>query len=165
MQSFFTSEAGILRTIDDPRNWSIDSLTPSALHDVMIWNTNNKSHKSMTFHPLFHITTSRFIYIYNIYIYIQTIINMNYTHSHRYIYIYRYVQLLTTLPQHQISSWYTLNIPIFLHYPPSGPRPLSKNSSTERFTPSRSWKDPNSFSQQVLYVYQSPYLTLQYVGS
>jgi len=38
------------------RNWSINSLTPSALHDVMMWNTNNQ--KSQNHHtcelPAFH---------------------------------------------------------------------------------------------------------------
>jgi len=29
-------------------NWSINSLTPSALHDVMMWKTSNKNHKTMT---------------------------------------------------------------------------------------------------------------------
>ena len=30
----------------DTQNWSINSLTPSALHDAMMWNTNNKNHKT-----------------------------------------------------------------------------------------------------------------------
>jgi len=29
-------------------NWSINFLTPSTLHDVMMWNTDNKNHKTMT---------------------------------------------------------------------------------------------------------------------
>ena len=29
-----------------PRNRSINSLTPSALHYVMLWNTDNKNHKT-----------------------------------------------------------------------------------------------------------------------
>lgn len=33
-----SSETGIAGTIDNPRNWSISSLTPNALHDVVhIW--------------------------------------------------------------------------------------------------------------------------------
>ena len=44
---FFASETRIPGTIDDPQNWSINSLTPSALHDVMMWNTDNKNHKTL----------------------------------------------------------------------------------------------------------------------
>ena len=33
--------------IISPWNWSVNSLTPSAFHDVMMWNTNNKNHKTM----------------------------------------------------------------------------------------------------------------------
>ena len=102
-----------------------------------------KNHKTMTFHPLFYITTSCSIYTNK----------HNYNQLSNIEHMYIYLELLIPFSHHQIPLWHTLNIPIFLHYPPSGPRPLSKNSSTERFTPSRSWKDPNSFSQQVLYVY------------
>lgn len=31
-------------TVDNPRNCSIHSLTPSALHDVTVWNTGNQRH-------------------------------------------------------------------------------------------------------------------------
>ena len=34
-------------TIDSPQNWSINSSAPSALHDIMMWNTD-KNHKTMT---------------------------------------------------------------------------------------------------------------------
>ena len=33
------------KTINNARNWSINSLTPSAPHDVMMWNTDNKNPK------------------------------------------------------------------------------------------------------------------------
>ena len=36
------------RTINNPPNWSIKSLTPSALHDVMMQNTDNRNHETMT---------------------------------------------------------------------------------------------------------------------
>ena len=42
------SEPGT-RKIDSPWNWSINSLAPSALHDVIMWNIDNKkNHKTMT---------------------------------------------------------------------------------------------------------------------
>ena len=76
------------------------------------------------------------------------------------------MELLTALPQRQIPLWYTLNIPIFLHHPPSGAGSLGKNSSKERSALSRGWKDPNCFSQHALYMYyRDTYLPLQYVGS
>ena len=34
--------------ISSPQNWSINSLTPSTLHEVMMWNTKNNNHKTMT---------------------------------------------------------------------------------------------------------------------
>jgi len=34
--------------MDNPWNWSINSLTPSALHDVMMWSADNQNHKPMT---------------------------------------------------------------------------------------------------------------------
>jgi len=34
---FFSSETHVPRKISTPWNWSIKSLTPSALHDVMMW--------------------------------------------------------------------------------------------------------------------------------
>ena len=37
-------------TIVIPWNWSINSLNPSALHNVMMWNTDNKNHKAMAAH-------------------------------------------------------------------------------------------------------------------
>jgi len=37
-------EPGIWKVVS-PQNWSIDSLIPHALHDVMMWNTDNKNHK------------------------------------------------------------------------------------------------------------------------
>ena len=40
-------EPGIQKVVR-PRNWSIYSLIPRALHDVMMWNTDNKNHKAMT---------------------------------------------------------------------------------------------------------------------
>ena len=40
-------EPGI-RKISSPWKLGIDSLTPSALHDVITWNTSNKNHKAMT---------------------------------------------------------------------------------------------------------------------
>ena len=70
------------------------------------------------------------------------------------------MELLTALPQHQIPLWYTLNIPIFLHHPPSGPRSLGKNSSTERFALPRGWKDPICFSQHALYMYYRDLISL-----
>ena len=45
---FFSSKNQVPRNIDNPRNGSINSLTPSAWHDIMMWNTNNKNHKTMT---------------------------------------------------------------------------------------------------------------------
>ena len=45
---FFSSEDQVPGTIRDPQNWSINSLTPSALHDVIMCNTDNKNHKTMT---------------------------------------------------------------------------------------------------------------------
>ena len=71
-------------------------------------------------------------------------------HTQTYIYTHG---IIDCTPQHQIPLWYTLNIPLFLHHPPSGPRSLGKNSSTERLALPRSWKDPNCFSQHVLYMY------------
>jgi len=35
-------------TTDNPRDCSINSLTTSTLHDVMMWNTDNKNYKSTT---------------------------------------------------------------------------------------------------------------------
>jgi len=43
------------------------------------------------------------------------------------------MELLIPLLQHQIPLWYILNFSIFLHYPPSGPRSLTKNSYMESF--------------------------------
>ena len=40
-------EPGIQKVVS-PQNCSINSLIPRALHDVMMWNTNNKNHKIMT---------------------------------------------------------------------------------------------------------------------
>ena len=34
-------------TVGNPWNWSVNSLNPSALHDVMMWKTDNKNHKTM----------------------------------------------------------------------------------------------------------------------
>ena len=51
----------------------------------------------------------------NIYIYKQKRINMHYTHTYLYTYIYIYMEKRNALPQHQIPSWYTLNINISLH--------------------------------------------------
>jgi len=34
--------------VDNPQNWGTNSLTPSTLHDVMMWNTDNRNHKTMT---------------------------------------------------------------------------------------------------------------------
>ena len=48
MKFFFSSETDILETIHNPQNLSISSLIPSALHDVMMWNTENKNYKTMT---------------------------------------------------------------------------------------------------------------------
>ena len=48
MKFFFSSETDILETIHNPQNLSISSLIPSALHDVMMWNTKNKNYKTMT---------------------------------------------------------------------------------------------------------------------
>ena len=75
-----------------PQNWSINSLIPRALHNVMMWSTYNKNHNTMTFHPLFHISTSRLVYMHR---YKQTI-KMHYTHTyiqgilHTYIYTREY---------------------------------------------------------------------------
>ena len=56
MQFFFPSETGISGTIDDPWNWSINSLTLSALHDVTMWNTDNKNHRTMAmYEPTFSL--------------------------------------------------------------------------------------------------------------
>lgn len=38
---------GIPQTIINPRNWRINSSTRKALHDVMMWTTDNKNHKTM----------------------------------------------------------------------------------------------------------------------
>ena len=67
--------------------------------------------------------------------------------------MYIYLELLIPLSHHQIPLWHTMNIPIFLHHPPSAPRSLGKTTSTERFALSRGWKDPNSFSQHALSMY------------
>lgn len=40
-------EPGIRKVIS-PQNWCINSLIPCALHDVMMWNTDNQNHKTMT---------------------------------------------------------------------------------------------------------------------
>ena len=80
--------------------------------------------------------------------------------------MYINLELLIPLSHHQIPLWHTLNIPIFLHHPPSAPRSLGKNSSMERSALSRGWKNPNCFSQHALYMYyRDTYLPLQYVGS
>ena len=47
MSFFFSSETRIDGTIHYPRNWSINSLTPRALHDFMMWNTYSESHETM----------------------------------------------------------------------------------------------------------------------
>ena len=64
------------------------------------------------------------------------------------------------LPQHQISLWHTLNIPILLHHPPGAPRSLCKDSSTEGPPLSRGWKDPNRFSQHILYMHHRNLVSL-----
>jgi len=124
-----------LKTVDNPQNCNFKSLIPSALHEVTIWNTNKRNHKAITFHILFHFTTSYLICI-------QTINSSNALNTHTHV----CVDLFTALPQQQIPLCHTLNIPIFLHHPLSGPRSLSKNSSMERFALSRCWEDPNHFS-------------------
>ena len=46
--------SSFLRTRDpevSPQNWSINSLIPCALHDVMMWNTKNKNHRTITSVP------------------------------------------------------------------------------------------------------------------
>jgi len=40
-------ETGIQK-IGGPWKWVINSLTAHALHDVMMWNTDNKYHKTVT---------------------------------------------------------------------------------------------------------------------
>ena len=45
--SFFSSDTGN-GAINNLWNYTINSLTPSALHDVMLWNSDNKDHKTMT---------------------------------------------------------------------------------------------------------------------
>ena len=74
--------------------------------------------------------------------------------------MYIYLELLIPLSHHQIPLWHTMNIPIFLHHPPSAPRSLGKNSSAKRFALPRSWKDPNCFSQHVLYMYYRDLISL-----
>lgn len=37
-----------LRTRNPERSWSINSSTPSALHDVIVWNTTDKNCKTVT---------------------------------------------------------------------------------------------------------------------
>ena len=44
---FFSSDAGN-GTVNNLWNYTINSLTPSALHDVMLWNSDNKDHKTTT---------------------------------------------------------------------------------------------------------------------
>ena len=51
-RSFFSSDTGN-GAINNLWNYTINSLTPSALHDVMIWNNDNKDHKTRTA-PLHH---------------------------------------------------------------------------------------------------------------
>ena len=70
------------------------------------------------------------------------------------------MELLTALPQRQIPLWCTLNIPIFLHPPPSGPKSLSKKSSMKRFALPRGWRDPNRFFQHALYMYHRDLVSL-----
>lgn len=40
-------DPGIQKVVS-PRNWNINSLIPCALHNVMMWNTDNKNHQIMT---------------------------------------------------------------------------------------------------------------------
>ena len=40
--SFFSSGTQVPRTINDPWSCSINFLNPSALHDVILWNADNK---------------------------------------------------------------------------------------------------------------------------
>lgn len=45
MSFSFSSETGIPGTM---QILSINTLTPSAVHDLMMWNYNNKNHETMT---------------------------------------------------------------------------------------------------------------------
>ena len=70
------------------------------------------------------------------------------------------MELVIAFPQHQIPLWYALNIPVFLLNLLSGPRYLGKNSSMKRLALPKSWKDPNCFSQHVLYMYYRDLISL-----
>ena len=46
MKSSGRCSSSLLRNApNNAQNWSINSLTPSALHDVLMWNTDNRNHK------------------------------------------------------------------------------------------------------------------------
>lgn len=76
---------------------------------------------------------------------------MHYTHTHTRL------DLLTALPQHQTPLWYTLNITIFLHHPPSRPRSTEQKQKLE--------KPKLLFPTCSLHVLQGPYLPPQYIES
>ena len=57
-------EPGI-RKVGGPWKWGINSLAPSALHEVMIWNTNNKNQKTMTLAKFMWILTNVLASIYS----------------------------------------------------------------------------------------------------
>ena len=56
----FSSENQVPGNIDNPWNWSTYSLTPRALHDVVIWYTDNKNHKTVTQFFTVHIAIMTF---------------------------------------------------------------------------------------------------------
>jgi len=45
---FFSPENQVSGNIDISPNWSSNSLTPSTLHDVMMWDTDNKNQRTTT---------------------------------------------------------------------------------------------------------------------
>ena len=107
-------------------------------------------------HPLFYITTSCSIYTNK----------HNYNQLSNIEHMYIYLELLIPLSHHQIPLWHTMNIPIFLHHPPSAPRSLGKITSTERFALFQRLEGPKLlFPTCSFHVLQGPYLPLQYVGS
>lgn len=44
----FSFENQAPETINNAENWSINSLTTGAIHGVMMWNIDNKNHKTIT---------------------------------------------------------------------------------------------------------------------
>ena len=143
---FFSSGTG-------SQNWSTNSLTPSALHDVMMWNTNNKkswNRDMQPFIPRHYIMLNK---------YIQT--NNNWHALHTYLCTCIYMELLTALPQHHIplwnSHWTSLS---FCITHPVHPGPWAKTVPRTVLPFPEAGKTQTTFPNM-----QGPYLPLQHVGS